>query len=500
MRPWRVFAAPLAVGCIAAALTAPWWVTAALAGAAMLVARSPEWRRGARHRVRRSAHGALTVLGVACLAASAPAAAAALDVRADVTANGRLTLSPQTKQVLRALRGDIEVTGFFARGSGEALAFRDLLDQYRRESDRVKVQLFDPDADPGVARRYGLREYGTVFVEYRGRRTETAVVAEIELTSAILRVTRGEPKRACVLEGHGERALDDPTPSGASGLAEALLATNVDLVALDVARTPGDLSRCRLVIVAGPTVALLPDELHALDRWLHDGGKLLAMVDPSSAADFGTLLSAWGIHPDHGVLADPGAAVPGDPATLLVRRFPSENPVGRGLSQLVMPEAAGASLTDDAERGLTTSAVATTSGSAERVASDEGGGGRVDRLDAPAAVAAAADASRVVGSGRSARIERTRVVWIGDSDLATNAFFDLVSNRQLVLNAVNWLLLDEDLIAIGAPSVESRQLLLTPGQRDRLFYTTVVAVPLAIFLAGVAVQLLQRRARSQEAM
>lgn len=493
MKARPVLAVTCVLATVASTFVLPWWVTGVLAGVAALASRPSGWSRQTGLPVRRSLHSTLSVAGAVLLSAAAPGAAGSLGLRADLTANQRLTLSEQTKQVLRTLRSDVEITGFFARGSGEALGFRDLLDQYQRESGHIDVRLFDPDAEPGIAQRFGLREYGTVFVDHRGRRTETHVVAEIELTSAILRVTRGAPKRICALEGHGEHAFDDATPVGYSRLAETLLANNTELVPLDLARRVGDLATCRVVAVGGPSVDLLPDEVAQLGRWLDRGGKLLAMVDPSSATDLAPLLADRGIRPQPGLVLDPGASLPGDPATLLVRRFPSLNPVGRGLAQLVLPEAGVASVHDDAAAGLTTSAVATTGSDAERVVAAVPAEPRRQRLDEPGAVVTAADLSRVVGQGRSARIHRTRIVWIGDSDFASNAFLDLVSNRQLVLNAVNWLLLDEDLISIGAPPVDFRELLLTRGQRNRLLAVTSVAMPLAVLVAGGVVRFILRR-------
>ena len=73
----------------------------------------------------------------------------------------------------------------------------------------------------------------------------------------------------------------------------------------------------------------------------------------------------------------------------------------------------------------------------------------------------------------------------GDSDFASNAALGVQGNRDLFLNAVNWLAQQENLIAIRPHDPEDRRVTMTADQATRVFYLTVLIVPGLILLAGV---------------
>jgi ABC-type uncharacterized transport system involved in gliding motility auxiliary subunit len=79
----------------------------------------------------------------------------------------------------------------------------------------------------------------------------------------------------------------------------------------------------------------------------------------------------------------------------------------------------------------------------------------------------------------------TRVVAFGDSDFASNAALGVPGNRDLFLNATNWLAQQENLISIRAKDPEDRRITLTADQQRRIFYITVLIIPGLILLAGV---------------
>jgi ABC-type uncharacterized transport system involved in gliding motility auxiliary subunit len=76
-------------------------------------------------------------------------------------------------------------------------------------------------------------------------------------------------------------------------------------------------------------------------------------------------------------------------------------------------------------------------------------------------------------------------VAFGDSDFASNAALGVQGNRDLFLNATNWLAQQENLISIRAKDPEDRRITLTADQERRIFYLTVLIVPGLILLAGV---------------
>jgi hypothetical protein len=91
-----------------------------------------------------------------------------------------------------------------------------------------------------------------------------------------------------------------------------------------------------------------------------------------------------------------------------------------------------------------------------------------------------------------------RLVVVGDADFASDAYYDLLGNANLVLNAVAWLA-REDVLA-GAheqqmPEVERplSPLVLTEPQSRHLLLAMVVVQPVLVLALGIGVVGLRRR-------
>ena len=107
-------------------------------------------------------------------------------------------------------------------------------------------------------------------------------------------------------------------------------------------------------------------------------------------------------------------------------------------------------------------------------------------INAPEPPAAPAPAADSTGSnGEKPPTPQTRVVVIGDSDFASNGALGIQGNRDLFVNTVNWLAQQENLIAIRPRDPSDRRVSLTADQERRIFYLTVLLIPVAIFGLGV---------------
>jgi ABC-type uncharacterized transport system involved in gliding motility auxiliary subunit len=78
-----------------------------------------------------------------------------------------------------------------------------------------------------------------------------------------------------------------------------------------------------------------------------------------------------------------------------------------------------------------------------------------------------------------------RVVAVGDSDFATNTFFDFPGNQDLFVNSVAWLAEDPDLISIRPREPDDQRLFLTVEQRRLAFLFSLLALPGFFVLAGI---------------
>src|SRR5262252_10209382 len=103
----------------------------------------------------------------------------------DATANKRYSLSEQTAKIVKDLKQDAVITYF-----NQSTHFRegkDLLDQYANLSPKLKVKYVDPDKDPGLAREYGIRSFGTAVVQIGSKREEAKSMTEEGITGAFIR-------------------------------------------------------------------------------------------------------------------------------------------------------------------------------------------------------------------------------------------------------------------------------------------------------------------------
>ena len=89
--------------------------------------------------------------------------------------------------------------------------------------------------------------------------------------------------------------------------------------------------------------------------------------------------------------------------------------------------------------------------------------------------------------------EEGRLVVFGDSDFATNKFFDYQGNGDLVLNSVSWLAEDEGLISIRPRKAGHNPIALTDSQGEWVFWLSVVLYPLAI--SGIGLMVVSRKGR-----
>jgi ABC-type uncharacterized transport system involved in gliding motility auxiliary subunit len=93
-----------------------------------------------------------------------------------------------------------------------------------------------------------------------------------------------------------------------------------------------------------------------------------------------------------------------------------------------------------------------------------------------------------VASGADASTLEARLVVIGSTMFAYNQFFSQRAiNADLVLNAIGWLVGQDDTVAIRTRTVRASRAELTAADSVRVFYLSVLIIPELLILFGVAV-------------
>jgi hypothetical protein len=122
-------------------------------------------------------------------------------------------------------------------------------------------------------------------------------------------------------------------------------------------------------------------------------------------------------------------------------------------------------------------------------AGDEPSAARQDRRGSASVVVMAE-----VGAGE----RRGRLVVVGDADFASDAYLELLGNRDLALNALAWLGREDLLGGVRRKRTPEiirplSPLVLTEAQARRIFVASVVVQPGLVLLVGTLVATLRRR-------
>jgi len=409
----------------------------------------------------------------------------------DLTADRSLTLSHETKAIVRTIDARVKITGFLPRqlpGRAEASA---LLSRYRKLNRRITFQLKDPAHAPAEVRRHGLDPtLGGVAYQMDDDVQTSSLVTEQDVTSALARLLRGPGRRLCMVSGHGEADIDSSAGAGWTDAADLLRQNGYRVEIVDLLVEKSVPKRCEVLVLANPRAALGNSE-KAMADYLAAGGDGLVLTDPESAVNLDPLLRPYGIGVVRGIAleGDPGSRLPDDPISVIVRHYAAPNPIIRGLAPTFFP-AVEALTTKSRERaGLSVTHLLRTTPSSylerdpSRFSFDEG-----RDLPGPITIAAAADLSSISGT----RVRRTRLVVFADADFATNAFLGDGSNSRLLVQALDWVTLEENLVTVTAHLPRLRELALTEDRTRYARLMTAGVVPALFLLAGMLVWAVRR--------
>jgi ABC-type uncharacterized transport system involved in gliding motility auxiliary subunit len=420
--------------------------------------------------------------------------------RFDLTPTSALSLSPATRELLAQVHEPLRITVFFRRGTREQYAT--LLERLRAASPGVDVELYDLDRFPERARSLGISQYGRAAIEIGDRRAIVPAWPEEALAGGILRALRGRARSVVFSVGHGER-----TPGGDQEsygrLSSALEAENwapEGRSLLDRTLPP----ETDLLVIAGPKHDFLPQELEALAAYLKAGGGVVMLLDPAALPNLTHFLASMGIRLGDDFIVDRERRVLGtDGLAAVVELFRRGNPISEAVgnpieSGVVLPSARTVDVALEVP-GIDAESIART-GPTAWVMSDAARARRGDEpseakhdVHGPASVVVMAE----VGSGHETG-RRGRLVVVGDADFASDAYLDLLGNRDLALNAIAWAGGEQALggtHARPAPEVlrPLSPLVLTEGQARGVFLAGVVAEPALVLLAGLVVVGRRRR-------
>ncbi len=441
--------------------------------------------------------GVYTLVGIAIIVVANVLVGKYVTTRWDLTPTKKFSLAPQTTKILQGLKQDVTIYSF-DRGGGSRDR-QDLLKLFSSASRRVTVRFVDPDREPSLAKQYGVRTYGTIVVAAGDRHFEAEGGDEEAIANALIRLLKGQ-KAIYAVSGHGERDLDSSDRSGYSGLKKEIENESYDvkpLVLLQKMEVPAD---CSLLVIAGPRTDYLPQEVDVLRKYIEGGGRLLAMLDPGeNLPNLSKLFADWNINVRNDLVVDmnPLAQIFGTQPTMpLIVKYGS-SPIVQPLARTatLFPMTRSFEIGKDYKSGVTTDSLCETSPESFGVADFNPNVHTVSYhpgkdYKGPLTVAVAGtvtNSSPAPAAAPGQKKPEGRFVALGSSSIATNVYLGFQGNRDLLMNAVNWLTAEEDLISIRPRPQENQHLDLTAKQMRQILILGVFGLPLLIIAAGVSV-------------
>jgi len=443
--------------------------------------------------------------------------------RHDVTENKKFSLSDQTLKILNGLQEPVKITCFFEEANEKLREVKSLLKEYQYISDQVDFKFIDPVSRPDMVERFGITREGTIVFEQAGNREETNGTGKIDFTSTLLKL-RGQRDQKIVYftEGHNEINLDSTDETtGVNKFKEALENQNYEvkklaLPALEV--IPDDAAA---IVIAGPKVDFLPGEIDLLTRYLDKEGRILILIDPptqqeSRIPSLAALLEPLGVRLEENFIIDtvsfmfPSIGVP------VIQNFGWHQITKDFRFRVILPGARSISALDTVPKNVTVEKLAETSQGSwgetdlklENPEFDEG-----KEIKGPLIAAVAIEKKIIIpaepadqsnldkDSSESEQSETqkeaptdpekidqkkeklSRIVVVGDADIAANAVFEQLGNSDFLLNSLSWMCQEEELISIRPKTPKSNRFVIENASWNRIFLI-VFSIPILILAFG----------------
>ncbi len=414
----------------------------------------------------------------------------------DVTRERLHSVSDQTIKLLNVIDEDIDVLAFFEDVGAERLEFQGLMSEYAKRNSKIKLRLIDADREPGVARRYGINEYGTVVLSSGDREVKVKVIdpitgtmkknTEEELTNALIKPTKERDKGVYFLVGHGERDIDDDSWQGGLGkLRRALEDEGYQVGEVLLLRESIIPSKNSLMIIASPTKPLTEKELGGIKDYLDDGGKAIFLLEPRTGNNLVLLLKDFGIQLEDDVVIDPSSKmVGGGDVAPVFAQYANHTITDNFRLATIFPFSR--SINVSSKDNVVNRLIASTSQfswSERDLDLFDRGTAQQDDEDKPGPLGVAAVGE--IG-------QKGKIAVFGSVEFVTNRFFDFSGNRDLLLNTVRWIVGDESLISIRPKVVEKGEFIITQNQLTVIFILTVVLLPSVVLFTGTGVWLKRR--------
>ena len=417
--------------------------------------------------------------------------------QADWTANGRTSLSAESRAVLARFDGPVEIVSYANPQGDLRQTVAGFLQRYQAVKPDLSLRFVDPQLDPAKMRELGITVDGALILHYKDREQRLDELSERSLTNALERLLRGSDRIVAFVTGDGERRADGQANADLGTFMAQLEARGMRAVPLNFAQVTAVPEHTDLVVLASPSLALPPGAVQALVAYVQNGGNLLWLSEPAND-DLGLkpLADALGVRVLPGVLVDGSGAALGlhDPRLIALGDYPPQA-ITRGFTLTTLfPQASALAKVTQGDWAV-----------APFLRSGAQSWTEFQPIDnnKPSDIRFDADAGELKGPldfgfalsrlSPSPDKSEQRAVVIGDGDFLSNTFLGNGGNRALGERVFDWLLGDDKLVELPPRGAPDRLLQISQTELNALSFGFLVALPVLLLLIGGLIAWRRRR-------
>ena len=416
----------------------------------------------------------------------------------DATYGNRNTLSEPTQQLLKSLEQPLKFIAYVPDDADLHQQIRELVAKYQKFSNKVSLDIINPDLNPEQAKADGVQNQRQVILKLGEQSEVLGSVAEQSVVNAIQRLQRSDNRLIIFLEGHKEADLFDDSSAGLTDVAKELQTKGFKLQPHSLLSTGSLPKNTSFVVLAAPKQAYLTEEIKILTEYIEQGGNLLWLAEPNQTAGLEALQKTLAINIPEGRLLSI------DDKPLVDVNSPTIIPITRYGEAELMQQQQGQTLFSYAslvQRDLSVKtiwdfdAILTTSNKvwletnstelSKNIQYD------TDTDDIAGPVNLGIVLSRETEHKES---KQQRIVVIGDSSFMRNGFIGYGGNLELTEHLFNWLSANEHLLVIKAKVAPDTKIEMPDWQLYGIALFFLFLLPIGLMVFGVWRWVLRKRA------
>ena len=415
----------------------------------------------------------------------------------DITQSNRNTLTEGSVNVLKQMKGPINITVYVSQDDAYRKTINDFISRYQRAKVDINVEFVNPAEDPKRAQEAGIKAEGELVVEYE-KRSEHLIPAYVEqdMTNLLMRLARTSQRVVMYLDGHGEPNLIGLKNNDLGEFGKQLEKKGFKLANPNLTQAQEVPSNAAMLVIASPQIDISEVEANKIKNYIEAGGNVLWMLDDvNNLHGLDEVAQYLGLELTPGVVVDLSSTQYGADAKVAFASAYADHPITRNfMLRTLFPQARKVDAHDSYDLGwkVTKLIDVAPNGWLETGKADEAP--RFDdKTDLPGPINIAVALERVYGK------KGQRVVVVGNTNFLSNTFVANGGNLDLGVNIVNWLAGDDNLITIQPRPLKDANVIIPSDAWGRftamaVFFGFRLVLPIVLLVAGIVIWWRRRKA------